>query len=207
VADTKSRDRVGIFPARNTRDCRFGRSLVGPSPLPRECLALPEMLCGQICCIAMVFPLLGASTWAIAISLVLMLPFDALAGLLSNTPAIPILRGFGTVAIWLVGLTSWRRFLGPSGTNQLVVTAALLFSVGGAMWDYMAWEAALADGRGNAFSAISVLPQVCRAIGENRWLAWVETALPFFLLLPVALAPKLRSERSKASSDSLHQTP
>jgi hypothetical protein len=203
-------------------------------PLPRESLALPELLCGQILIIAMLFPLLGISAWAIAINLMLMLPFDALAGLLSSTPRVSMLRGFGAAGLWLLGLTGWRRFLDrsspgsdhpagalfseskqcPRGTtatrnrfNHLVVTAALLFTAGGAIWDYLRWEAALSDGRGGSFTALSILPQTCHFLGENTWLAWLECATPLLLLLSVVIFSTLLRQGPKPPSTSLHQSP
>lgn len=175
-------------------------------PLPRESPALPVLLCGQVLVIAMLFPPLGESIWAIVINLVLMLPFDALAGLLSNSPRMAMLRGFGAVGMWLLGLTAWRRILGDSRWNQSIVTGALLFSAGGAMWDYLRWEAALADGRGSSFSALSILPGICHLLGENRVLVWLECAAPLLLLLPVAILSTLLPTNPKPPSTLLHPT-
>jgi hypothetical protein len=173
-------------------------------PLPHESLALPEVLCGQIFIIAMLFPLLGNSILSIAINLVMMLPFDAFAGLLSSTPRLATLRGFGAVGLWLLGLTGWRRFLGESRFNHFGVTIAVVFSAGGAIWDYVRWETALTDGR-RSFSALTILPEICRLLGENTWLAWLECATPLLLLLPVAILSTLLHRGPKSPSTSLHQ--
>src|ERR1051325_1322831 len=73
-------------------------------PRPAEKLAIEEMVVSQIALSALLFPLLlrdfpsaivmAATTW----------PFLLLAGLLSSTPAYPLLEAGAFVSIWIIAL-------------------------------------------------------------------------------------------------------
>jgi hypothetical protein len=173
-------------------------------PLPRESLAIQELVCGQTLFIAMLFPILGHSGWAMAVNLALMLPFDELAGLLSNTPQGVITRFVAVAGLWLAGLASWHLWFKDDRVYQTVLVAAVLFTAGGAFIDYCRWESSFAEGQTNPFSPLSILPNICDLAHENGWKSWLEAAVPLVALLAVAVPSTLIKKRLKGLSTSLH---
>ena len=102
----------------------------------------------------MLVPILAKTGWVLAINLVLTVPFDQLGGLLSNVPQLMIAKSWGCVGVWMIGLRLWRNY-------QFIRTFATLFTAGGAVLDYLRWEVFLGDGRQNAFTPRSLLPNLC----------------------------------------------
>jgi len=172
-------------------------------PLPRESLAFPELLCGQILILSMLFPILTQIGWLLAINLALMVPFDELAGLLSNTPQTIIAKCGCSVGLWMVGLAGWRMALKDYRSYLFVIMVALLFTAGGAVADYLRWEATAAAGI-NHFSAISFLPNLCDFGNSNPLFIWPETAFPVVAVGGFAMGAKFLSKATKIPSTSLH---
>lgn len=171
-------------------------------PLPRESLGFQEMLCGQTLLIAMLFPVLTGSVWAVVLNLLLVVPFDELSGLLSVMTQATIFEGFACVALWMIGLAGWRRML-KSENQQLVGSmTALLFTAGGVLMDYLHWEKSLAEDQGASFRAISLLARLCSPAGLSSPATWALAGSPLILFvvvgIPSTLIARMRMLRKKA---------
>jgi hypothetical protein len=150
-------------------------------PFPREALAFSEMICGQALLFALFSASLAESGWGLLLVLILTLPMDELAGLLSNTPQIIIIKGFACISLWAAGLVGCVGVLGTSRWIPLVPALATLLTAGGAILDYLMAEAQAGTLRHEIWIPVSLLPNLCLLIEHGSSVAWVETTMPLFL--------------------------
>jgi hypothetical protein len=147
-------------------------------PFPRESIAFYELICAQTVLISLFFPLLAATRWTLAINFSLMLPVDELGGLLSNLGQGAVLRCYGCVGIWLLGLGVGAWMVKRERIHLLIICAASCFTLGGAILDYLRWEISTASGESNGFTPLSLLPSLCGLAANSSSIAWAEAALP-----------------------------
>jgi len=162
------------------------------------------LLCGQTLFIAILFPKLVSGIWTLALGLILMIPMDELAGLLSNSAQPIIFTGFACVGVWMVGLAGWGWLLKDPPKQLVIVGAATLLSIGGAILDYLRWEAS-ALGGSTSFRPVSLLAKLCGLTVSGTGAPWVVMAFPLILCLTTIGFLHLRHRNQKSSSTSLHQ--
>jgi hypothetical protein len=166
-------------------------------PYPRESLALQELLCGQVLLASLFFPLIAASG-SLLINLAVMLPIDELGGMMSNASQMQVLRCYAWVCLWIVGLAGcgmvWKR------PEPRIIASALasIFTIGGAVLDYLRWEAAAARGQGSSFQPLSLLPFFGRFCQDMNPVTWVLAVL-IPLWLGVVLVLPWRQNRHSIS--------
>jgi hypothetical protein len=170
-------------------------------PVPRESLAFPVLLCGQAVFACWVGPALGRDWRLVILGLLVMGPMDQLAGVLSHAPQFNLMKGLACNSLWLVGLMVLGRVLHHPRAMAAVGGLAILFLVGGAVIDYLRWEAAATYGISSIRLAISLLPQLYKSPENTSALLWIEASLP---LLAAGLI-SVFSRYPKAISTSLHQ--
>lgn len=135
-------------------------------PLPRQSLALEELLCGQMLIAGLLAPALFPGTWGIAIGLGLSLAMDELAGLLSSCPQIAVATSFIILATWVVLLKAILAFCHSDVGTTLVTAAATLFLIGGTLLDYLRLEAASSGER--ILPPLGPLSEICLLIKQDR---------------------------------------
>jgi len=173
-------------------------------PLPHESLSLPVLLCGQTIFISLLFPAIVPTIPTLAMGLLLMIPMDELAGMLSNTPQPAISRGFACVGVWMIGLGGWN-WIARDSKKQLVVSGlGILLTAGGAVLDYLRWEASTTVGRSSDFYPISILPRLCKFTAGESAMPWLQLSLPGLSVLVAVLVLRLQKSLHHPSSTLLH---
>jgi hypothetical protein len=147
-------------------------------PFPRESLSFYELICGQVIVSSMLFGVIAGNRWTLLVNLALILPMDELAGLSSNTPQLQILGGATMVSWWIIGLWILKNACRSEAMRLGVVAAASLFTMGGAIFDYLRCESAAAAGVTNAYQSLSLLPNLCRGGFPSASTTWVQASLP-----------------------------
>jgi hypothetical protein len=173
-------------------------------PFPRESAALPVLLCGQVLLIGILFPNFVFDAKGLAVASALMFPLDELAGLLSSSPQTIVCMGYACGLLWMVGVVAWGRML--TGPRKQIVVAMLLtlMTAGGAVFDYLRWEASAIEGKAGRFSPISLLPNLCKLTLGEFTAPTIQIALPAVTGGIVCIMLYSRKFRSKSSSTSLH---
>jgi hypothetical protein len=157
-----------------------GFSLWAHHPAPKESICFFVLICGQVLVASLIFPKLAATIWTLVVNLLMLIPFAELAGSMSNLNQAQILRGIGSVGLWFFGLACWKGLL--SDRKLLIVIAlAGLFTVGGAILDYLRWEAVANSGASATFHAISLMPRLVQNTQFGEAGCWVEACLPLIL--------------------------
>jgi hypothetical protein len=169
-------------------------------PFPRESLALPILLCGQVVLINLQLPKLSGQ--ASTLGIVLMLPIDELAGLLSNSSQTEILTGFACVGLWFLGLAIWLGILRNPKLELTLGMLAMLWTVGGAILDYLRWE--FNASTGTIFTPVSLLPGLCRTIQAAAPAPWLQVSTPMLAGLIVMAVLSLLRRGPTPPSTSLH---
>lgn len=155
-------------------------------PDPSESLAVDELLVAQMLGAALLFPTLfrdGATTLA---CLAVLLPFDALAGVLSPYSARGLCAAAGWVALWCVGLATWRPLVSKQ-TQPAWLAASLSIAamppliayaateagrpatLAGTAWDGISGVIAILHGNSPACGTWAVLPLAVGGIGLSLW--------------------------------------
>jgi hypothetical protein len=155
-----------------------GLPLWAHHPFPRESLAFYELICGQTLLVSMLFPLLAQTRWTLAINLAILLPMDELGGLLSTLDQAGILRCWFCVGIWVAGLGVCSRLLDLERRKLAVVALASCMTAGGAVVDYLRWEAAAINSQSNSFAPVSLLPCLCDLVLHFNPKPWIWAAIP-----------------------------
>jgi len=172
-------------------------------PYPREALSIYVLICGQTLLASMLFPLLAETRGTLAINVAIVLPFDELAGLLSNLDQILIFRCGLLAGTWLAGLGAWRFWLKSERTRMAAVCAATCFAAGGAVLDYLRWEAASISSQGQSVMPRSLLPALCDAVLHFNPISWIEASFPLVLAMTWFAVHRLM----KSHSTSFHNAP
>jgi hypothetical protein len=146
-------------------------------PLPRESLALPVLLVGQAIFLALLFAVITPTISSLEIGLFLMLPMDELAGMFSNSPQGIIFKAFIGVGVWMTGLAGLGWLLRDPRQQLAVSAMAALLTAGGAILDYLRWEASTLPGHSGIFSPITLLPKLIRSDNGADW-PWLQCSLP-----------------------------
>jgi hypothetical protein len=174
-------------------------------PFPRQSLALQEMLVSQTLLIALLFPGLISKPWHLGIALVLMLPMDELAGSMSSSSQACIWMGFVCVGVWMAGVGGWALLLKDSASQIAIAGLATIVTAGGAILDYLRWEAAASNGQSSAFSPISMLPKLCQSIETHTAVPCIQASFPAIALVVVRVIQHV-IKPPKPSSTSLHSS-
>jgi hypothetical protein len=163
----------------------FGLPVYAHHPLPREALAVQEMLAVQIGATALLFPLLLPNGPTALAAIVLTWPFIQLAGLLSVTPQANLGMTTLYVSLWMAGLFGCSRLLRKKEAMLIGVCLTTLFTFGGVIAWYLHLEAMTGGGNiaqsamfGPLLGALSVVG----GIGVQLW-PWVEAGLPLIIAI------------------------
>ncbi len=179
-----------------------GYPLWAHHPLPRESLSLQVLICGQILLSSMLFPTLLASEWAILINMVLVLPMEELAGLLSHADQLTILTCSGIVMLWMLGLASCARLLKSYRDYPLLISLGMLLSAGGCVLDYLRWEASASGAAASHFAPLSLVCRVCVADLLNTPATWLSASLTLLAVWTAHFTSTLLHRKRKPSSTS-----
>jgi hypothetical protein len=151
-----------------------GKGLWAHHPVPRESLAVQEMLVIQIAGMGMLFPILLANFLTMIAAVVLVWPFLQFAGILSGTAETQIIYASLYVSVWIAGLWLCRDL-------KFGIVFAELFTLGGAIF----WYLYLESGAGNMIPAEVFGPlvggvQLINGSGK-LWIAWAEMGVPILV--------------------------
>jgi hypothetical protein len=152
-------------------------------PAPKESICFFELICGQVILSSLIFPKLTPTLCTLFANLSMLIPFAALAGFMSNLSQIQILRGTGCVGLWMAGLAFCRKLLVNDRQVMIAIALASLFTAGGAILDYLRWEAVAISGATGPFKPISFLPKLVQNTQYGEAGCWVESCLPLLLAM------------------------
>ena len=115
-------------------------------PEPPESLALAELVVVQMTTAALLFPRLFFDRFTTAVAIALILPFQALAGLLSATRWGVVAETAGTTAVWVGGLAALASACRRPRDARVAQPLAVLITIGGPLLFYARAEALAAAG-------------------------------------------------------------
>ncbi len=172
-------------------------SLWAHPPTPRESIAFPILLCGQITLLGLYPPLASSFVDALVLRLFMALPFEELAGLLSNTPQTRIFQSLIVLSLWMIALAGWQRLLAER--ISAVAGLATLYTVGGVIADYLHAESLAAGNLPAQALTRSFLPTLCAPDANSPLTLWAWASAPLLLLLFTAPLVKSSKQRNEAS--------
>ena len=168
-------------------------------PDPPESLALAELAAVQVVAASLWFSVLFADVRVAAIAVTLLVPFDAVAGLLSSVPTGVVAWTAGFVGVWVSGLAGWAHVSRSARARPALTAVAITLTVGGALLFYTRAESAAGNGsaephrdrHGPLTAAIGV------TLGDTPTApAWAVVVVPLFSTIVVAsIAAASRSRR------------
>jgi len=169
-----------------------GLPLWAHHPLPRESIAVDEMVAIQIAATAMLFPVFLVNAQTTVVIAALLWPFLHLAGILSGTPEVALLLACTSISVWIAGLGSCKAGLNSPAATMLGVCLAQTFSIGGVLLWYLFQESrgggsAPAELFGPLVGAIRLINQ-----SDRIWMVLGESALPLLIGLGNALRISLK---------------
>jgi hypothetical protein len=104
------------------------------------------------------------------------------------------------VGIWLVGLGVWNLLLKSEQARIAIVAAATCMTAGGAVLDYLRWEAAAINSQSGSFTPLSLLPGLCDTVLHFNLVLWLQAASPMLLAMVWFTVGRI----AKTQSTSLH---
>jgi len=164
-------------------------------------LALPEVIIADIAIGTLVFPMLKRAG---GLSIILVtLPFLQLAGILSATPAAPLIWVEIGVVLWQVGLSLWSAAVRSTHDQMVIVAILSCIVIGGPIASYLVREF------GDSSEPVWQMPVICDPItslvrqGLQSGLSPILLVSPTLLVLAGSVAVafwKNKSRRAKLST-------